>query len=87
MILDHTIAMSYILTLKAPVIKHYLKLTSALVVCCLYLLTLLINEGIIANSVNQDQTPPIEAVRSGSTLVDRDTSKISADNFCCDWRF
>ena len=46
----------------------HLKMSSAEVVCCRYFLPLLTDLSIEANSVDPDQTAPIEAVWSGSTL-------------------
>ena len=42
--------------------------------------------------MDPDQTAPIGAVRSGSTLFVGQASKTfqqttKADDFCCDWRF
>ena len=70
----------------------HLKMTSAEVICCIYLLTLLTNVSVEANSVEPDQTAPVGAVWSGSTLSDQEASKTfqqttKADNFCSDWRF
>ena len=47
--------------------------------------------SIETNSVDPDQTAPLGAVWSGSTLFVGKVSKIfqqtaKADNFCCDWR-
>ena len=57
------------------------------------LLTLLTNARIKANNVDPDQTTPLGAVWSGSTLFVEETSKAfqqttkhSDDNYC-DWRF
>ena len=46
---------------KCPA-KQHLKMLSAQVVCCIYLLTLLSNGSIDASSVDQDQTALIVAV-------------------------
>ena len=46
----------------------------AKVICCIYLLTLLTNVSMEANSVDQDQTAPVGAVWSGSTLFDQGAS-------------
>ena len=40
----------------------HLKMPSAEVVCCIYLLTLLTNVVVVANSVAPDQTAPVGAV-------------------------
>ena len=63
-------------------------MVSAKAVCCIYLLTLLINVSTQANSVDPDQTAPVGAVWSGSTLFDQEASKIfqqmaKAAEFCC----
>ena len=48
--------------------------------------------SIEANSVDPEQTAPIGAVYSGSTLFAIEASKTfqqknKAEDFCCDWRF
>ena len=48
-----------VLTLKAPEKKH-LKMLSAQVVRCIYLLKLLAKASVEANSVNPDQTVPTD---------------------------
>ena len=40
----------------------HLKITPALVICCIYLLVFLTNLSIEANKVDPDQTAPIGAV-------------------------
>ena len=52
----------------------------------------MMNLSIEANSLNPEQTAPIEAVWSGSTLFVIEASYTfqqtrKADDFCCDWRF
>ena len=42
--------------------------------------SLLVNISIEANSVDPDQTAPVGAVRSGSTLFVKEASNISADD-------
>ena len=61
---------------------------SAQAVCCKYFLTLFTYVSIEANSVDPDQTVPLGAVWSGSSLFDQEASKTfqqtpKADNFCC----
>ena len=55
------------LTLKAAT-KMHLKMSSAEVVCCKYLPNIIDELSIEANSVDPEQTAPIGAVWSGSTL-------------------
>ena len=55
-------------------------------------LTLLANLSIEANRVDPDQTVPLGAVWSGSTLFVIEASKTfqqtrKAEDFSCDWRF
>ena len=50
------------LTFKAPAKILLLKIISAEVVCCIYLLTLLSNVSVETNSVDPDQSSPIGAV-------------------------
>ena len=61
-----------------------LKLSSANVVCFIYLLTLLTNVSIEANSVDPDQTAPTLFDQKASEIFQQ-TTKI--DVFCCDWHF
>ena len=57
----------------------YLKMLSACVVCCIYLLTLLTNVSMGTNRVmDPDQTAP-----AGAKLFQQMTK---ADDFCCEWR-
>ena len=77
------------ITLKTPA-KNHLKILSAFVVCCKFLLTLF-NKVKYRDSVDSDQTAPIGAVWSESTLFVGKASKTFqqttiADEFCCDWR-
>ena len=51
-----------LLTLKAPSKMNLKMLSATVVVCCIYLLTLLTNQSIEANSVDTDQTAPTGAV-------------------------
>ena len=57
-----------VLTLKVPRKKMHLKMSSAEVVCCRYLLSITDQLTIKANSVDPEQTAYIGAVCSGSTL-------------------
>ena len=66
----------------------HLKMSSAEVVCCKSSDEL----SIEANSVDPEQTAPIGAVGSGSTLFAIEASITfeqtrKAGDFCCDWRF
>ena len=79
------------LTLKAPrkkcIWKCRLLLSSAAIFCKHYLTKL----SIETNSVDPDQTAPIGAVWSESTLFVEKASKTfqqttKAADFCCDWR-
>ena len=56
------------LTLKAPRKKMHLKMSAAEVVCFKYLPNITDKLSIEANSADPDQTAPIGAVWSGSTL-------------------
>ena len=63
---------------------------SAVVFCCILLLTLLTNLSTEGNSVDPDQAAPNGAVWSGSTLFEKEVSKTfrqttKADDVCCDW--
>ena len=53
------------LNLKAPA-KMHLKILFAFVICCIYLLALLTDVSVEANSFDPDQTAP-----TGSTLFDQ----------------
>ena len=48
---------------------------SAEIICCMYLITLLVNGRIEANSVDPDQTAPTGSLESGSTLFVEEASK------------
>ena len=66
-------------------------MSSAEVVCCKWLPNITDEFSIEANSVDLEQTAPIGAVWSGSTLFAIEASKtfqqmIKADDFCRDWR-
>ena len=52
----------------------YLKMSSAEVVCCKYLPSITHELSLEANSVDPEQTAPIGAVWSGSTLFAIDAS-------------
>ena len=52
----------------------HLKMLSASVIRCIYLLTLLTYVIIEANNVDPDQTVPIGAARSGYTLSAKEAS-------------
>ena len=67
-------------------------MSSAEVVCCKQLPYITNDLSIEANSVDPEQTAPIGAVWSGSTLFSIEASytfqqTTKADEFCCDWRF
>ena len=68
------------------------KMKPAEIVCCKYLLTLLLtNSSTEANSVYPDQTA-IGAVWSRSTLFEQEVSQTvrqttQSDDICCDWCF
>ena len=67
-------------------------MSSAEVVCCQKLPSITDEISIEANSVDPEQTAPIGAVWSGSTLIAIEASETiqqtrKADDFCCDWRF
>ena len=64
----YTVKLTYKLTLKAPRKKMHLKMSSAEAVCCKYLPNITEEFSIEANSVDPEQTAPIGAVWSGSTL-------------------
>ena len=69
----------------------HLKMSSAEVFCCKYLPNFTDILNIEANSVDPEQTAPIGAVWSGSTLFAIEASYTfkqtrKADDFCCDWR-
>ena len=69
----------------------HLKMLSAEVVCCKLLPNNTDKLSIEANSVDPEQTDPIGAVCSGSTLFAIEASKTfqqtrKAVDFCCDWR-
>ena len=66
-------------------------MSSAEVVCCILLPNITDELSIEANSVDPEQTAPIGAVWSGSTLFAIEASisfqqTWKADDFCCDWR-
>ena len=67
-------------------------MSSAEVVCCKYLPNITDELSIEANNVDQEQTAPIGAVWSVSTLFVIEVSwtfsrrRRKADDFCCDWR-
>ena len=66
-------------------------MSSAEVVCCKYLPSITDELSIEANSVDPEQTAPIGAVWSGSTLFAIEASSKfqqmrKADDFCFDWR-
>ena len=70
----------------------HLKISSAEVVCCKILPSITDEISIEANSVDLEQTAPIGAVWSASTLFAIEASETfqqtrKADDFCCDWRF
>ena len=76
----------FALTLKAP-----RKNASAEVVYCKKLPNITDELSIEANSVDPEQTAPIGAVWSGSTLFAIEATltfqqRRKADDFCCDWR-
>ena len=69
----------------------HLKMSSAEVVCCKWLPNFTDILSIEANSVDPEQTAPIGAVWSGSTLSAIEASQTfqqtrNADYFCCDLR-
>ena len=69
----------------------HLKLSSAEVVCCKILPSITDELSIEANSVDPEQTAPIGAVWSRSTLFAIEASLTflqarKAADFCCDWR-
>ena len=57
-----------------------MKISSAQVVICIYLIILLNNVSIYRNSAEPDQTAPRGAVWSGSTLFVKKRLNISADD-------
>ena len=67
-------------------------MSSAKVVCCKKLPNITDKLSIEANSVDPEQTAPIGAVCSESTLFAIEASLTfqqmrEADDICCDWRF
>ena len=66
-------------------------MSSVYVVCWIFLQIFQTYFCIKANSVDPDQTAPLEAVWSGSTVFTKITFKIKADDKaddnCCDWQF
>ena len=69
----------------------HLKMSSAEVVWCKYLPSITDKLSIEANSLDPEQTAPIGAVWTGSTLFAIEASLTfqqtrKSDDFCCDWR-
>ena len=69
----------------------HLKMSSDEVVCCKKLPNITDELSTEANGVDPEQTAPIGAVWSRSTLFAIEVTEIfqqtrKADNFCCDWR-